>query len=590
MLTTIIKEKDNNYYINIEDDNNIKTISVIHSKKNKTRCLKEEEAIYLLETILSSELTYNGKYNEYDVYLDESNNKRFFKNNREDFRMFFYNNGVDYIKYKNSNTNSKVKKFKVRVGLTTFVVISVIAVAATFPKYRYMVIDPIYNEEIALEDTENLIINSKYLDEDDKEFLYNEEFLNDVLKFSNNNRNYSLREKLNNIKINTYKKDDKPHSTGYYNSIEPNHIYICEDVTKDNIENYKSTLSHEFVHLLQNESDYLYIHEASAELMSNEYYDSKLESYIPEVIRLKVLMEIIGPKPILECNFKEDDSSFNEAINKYLDEKDANRLLDLFKSSSDEFWDDEKEDIINIEVDELLAKMYKNKTGYDIRTDKLIIAIYQNSSFLERCYFNQNKEAFAKGVELDRRRIDLGTTTIEDVLENDDIESYYYLYNKTLSEEEYNAFPINEIDNYNKLSVSYKPIESVTLDFNNEERKYYTVEGLSYTQEEALEKGFLSKIYTYSKGETVTNFNDIDLNNCSYLKINFKDGSIGETTYNKKSNSWGSVIRYKFESIYAPSIKDKFEEQFNHDESKNIEILDINEEYVKNDKSEVKLI
>ena len=44
MIAAIINEKDNNYYLNVEEENNTKIINVIYSRKNKTRCLSKEEA------------------------------------------------------------------------------------------------------------------------------------------------------------------------------------------------------------------------------------------------------------------------------------------------------------------------------------------------------------------------------------------------------------------------------------------------------------------------------------------------------------------------------------------------------------------
>lgn len=597
MLAGIIKEKDNNFFINIEDKNNIKTISIIHSKKNKTRCLKEEEAILLLETILSSNLTYKEKYNDYDVYLDEADNKRFFKNGKEDFKMFFYNNGIDYIKYKNSSKEEKTKKFKISVGKTLFTIILGSTIILSFPKYRYGVIDPLYNQEITIDDTKELIYNSNYLSTDEKVFLYNEDFLNDVLEISNDNRNYSLREKLKDIEIYTYDKNNKPHTLGYYNSIEPNMIYICDEALPTDSEKYYDTLSHEFVHLLQNESDYLYIHEASAELMSNEYYYSKLDSYLPEVIRLKVLMEIIGPKPIMQCNFEDNDKALEEAISKYLNEEDTNKLLDLFRSDSDDFSDFVKEDKINDEVDKLLAKMYKNKTGNDINTDKLIRLIYRDDLFIKRCYFNQNREEFEKETILETKRVDLGTTTIEKVINSNEVESYYYLDTKKMSEKEYELLSPQEQEKYLDKSITYSPIGEVSIEIDDnapimydENNISYIVHGNKYNKREAIDLGYLKKEIVLTSGKTVTDFNDIELNKCSALKIKFKDGSIGETTHNKSTDTWGSVITYKFEDIKVPSIKEKFSDQFNKEESKNIEILDMYEDYVKNEKSEVKLI
>lgn len=590
MLAAIIKENDNSYYLHLEKENNINTISIIHSKKNKAKCLTEEEAITLLDTILSSELTYKEKYMDYDIYLDESNNKRFFKNGKEDFLMFFFNNGIEYIKYKSKGKHSKVRKFKIGVGQVTFLIVSGIAVALTIPKYRYMIIDPLYSKEIAIEDTENLISDSIYLSNENKKYLYNEVFINDVLEISNNNRNYSLREKLTNVDIEEYTKEDKPDAVGYYNSLEPSVIYIRDDLDPNDEESYYATLSHEFVHLLQNESSYLYIHEASAELMSSEYYNSKVTSYVPEVIRLKVLMEIIGPKPILECNFDEDDKSFEKAIKTYLSEEDANRLLELFKSTSDDFTDDEKEFKINEEVDALLATMYKNKTGYDIRTDRLINGIYQNDYSIKRCYFNQTRVEFSQDIELEKRRIDLGKTTIDEAVNSNEVVEYQYTDTKTCTEGEYVLLPMAELTSYDTMSIAYTPIVPVTINFENENKKYYIVEDNYYTQEEAVNEGFLEKRFILSRSKTVTDFNDIDLNHCNNLKLIYNDGSFGETSYNIKTKTWGSVIRYKIDYIKAPSIKEKFSDQFNKEESKNIEILDMYEEYVKNDKSEVKLI
>lgn len=97
MLAGIIQEKENHYYIYIEEEKNKNTISVIHTNKDKTKCLTEEEAKELLKTILSSALTYHEKQGEYDVYLDESDNKRYFKNGKENYNLFFENNGISAI-------------------------------------------------------------------------------------------------------------------------------------------------------------------------------------------------------------------------------------------------------------------------------------------------------------------------------------------------------------------------------------------------------------------------------------------------------------------------------------------------------------
>ena len=588
MLAGIIKEKDNNYYINLNNED--KTISIIHSNRNKTKCLTEEEAIYLLEKILSSNLTYKEKYNDYDVYLDEANNKRYFKDGTEDFKMFFYNNGINYIKYKLFDKNNISKLFRINKEETIFVIIIGIAAILLIPEYRYKFIDSIYSNEITYDTAKELIMDSENLTIEDKIYLCNEDFLNDVINVSNSNRNYSLREKLNNIKINNYEEEDKPHTLGYYSSLEPNVIYMREDIIPDNFDSYKDTLSHEFVHLLQNESEYLYIHEASAELLSYEYYNDKVNSYEEEVLRLRVLMEIIGPQPILECNFSENDSSFEKAIKEYLEEDDAKRLLELFKSCSDDFYDQEKETKINNEVDSLLSTMYFNKYNKDINNDELIKAIYKNNYSIKRYYFNQNKEGFSEEITLNRKNIELDKISIDEVINSDKVKEYTYTDTKYLTEEEYNKITMEELTTYDTMSVVYKPLNVITIEIDKDNKTMYTANGINYTQEEALKEGYLEKIFVLSRSKTVDKFEDIELDKCDSLKITFKNGTYGETTHNKDMNTWGSVIRYKIDYTTEPSIKEKFKDQFSDTSSKNIEILDIIEENAKNDKSEVKLI
>lgn len=592
MLAGIIKEKDNNYYINLEEKNNIKTISVIHSKKNNTRCLREEEAILLLETILSSNLTYKEKYNDYDVYLDETENKRYFKDGKEDFKMFFYNNGIDYIKYKNKDNKKKstIKKFRININETVFLIVVSATLALMIPKYRYKFIDSIYNNEITYESAKELIMNSNHLSIEDKIYLSNEDFINDVIELSDNNRNYSLREKLNNIEIINFEEEERPHTLGYYNSLEPNIIYLRDDITSENYLNYRDTLSHEFVHLLQNESDYLYIHEASAELISYEYYNDDISSYIDEVLRLRVLMEIIGPKPILECNFYDNDSSFEKEIKKYLDENDSKRLLELFKSSSDDLYDGENETIINKEIDSLLSTMYYNKNKKDIKDDKMIKAIYNGDRSIKRYYFNQNKKEFDQEIKLNRRTYELEKETIDDVKNSDKVEYYTYSDSKRFEEKTYQSLTVKEISNYDEVSISYRPTNGITMSFDDDNNINYYINGENYNQNEAYENGYLEKIFILTKSKTVNSFKDIDLNNCSNLKITYKDGTIGQTTYNKTTKTWGPVIKFKIEYDIEPSIKNKFSNQFSNETSKNIEILDMIDEESKNEKSEVKLI
>ena len=110
MLVSIIKEQMNNYYINLEDKGDRKIISIIKSNNKDTKYIKKDEAINLLKRILSTKLTFLRKEDEYDVYVDEVDNKRYFKNGKENYVLFFINNGINAIEYDNEGEKGTEKK------------------------------------------------------------------------------------------------------------------------------------------------------------------------------------------------------------------------------------------------------------------------------------------------------------------------------------------------------------------------------------------------------------------------------------------------------------------------------------------------
>ena len=101
MLLGIIRNETNNedYYIQLNVKNNVDELSIIHVNDNIVEPLSKDKARNLFKTLLSSKLTYKGKEEEYDVYLDEANNQRYFKDGKENYFMFLENNGEDAIRY-----------------------------------------------------------------------------------------------------------------------------------------------------------------------------------------------------------------------------------------------------------------------------------------------------------------------------------------------------------------------------------------------------------------------------------------------------------------------------------------------------------
>ena len=155
MLAGIIQEKENHYYIYIEEEKDKNTISVIHSNKENTKCLNEEEAKELLKTILSSALTYQEKQGEYDVYLDEADNKRYFKNGKENYNLFFENNGISAIEY--NNPLDKLERIAKRFIISVAPMIFSFTLGINMGKLidmpiDYKVLDSIPTEEITVQD------------------------------------------------------------------------------------------------------------------------------------------------------------------------------------------------------------------------------------------------------------------------------------------------------------------------------------------------------------------------------------------------------------------------------------------------------
>ena len=54
--------------------------------------------------------------------------------------------------------------------------------------------------------------------------------------------------------------------------------------------------------------------EACAEIIAYEYYDAPVDSYLEEVKRTRVLMEIVGSDPVWQSNFSGDSSKLHELL------------------------------------------------------------------------------------------------------------------------------------------------------------------------------------------------------------------------------------------------------------------------------------
>ena len=391
----------------------------------------------------------------YKVYYDEHNNlKHYIKNGIEDFRMFFYNNGVDVSLYKGEDrlpTRSEAKKIEIKnkagnVVLSIIVSFVMCCLITTWGiTAPYMSNEIIYAasdsfgfdlESCDINKAKEFINSSPYIDNDIKEFLANDSLLNDVFANYNDKMKYIVNARLKDINIKNFNNIFEPNVNGKYNLIELNTIRTANSLEYKSDEWY-DVLGHEFVHLLQSyDTDLIYLTEASAELISSEYFGLKMDAYYDAVLNLKLLIDTIGPESIWKLVFTGDEEDFKNILQVNLSENEYNTLYEYFKISPADIKDEQ----IHIEIRALINKCYKNMYGIDMKDD---YSIYSHDKYYihKTAYFNE-----------DKMKTQTISTPIYRVCDAGVIDyKKGYWYQKEVSKEEY-----------------YKILNDKTLDINKE--------------------------------------------------------------------------------------------------------------------------
>ena len=530
MLIGIIKEKqyDDNYYIHLNKKDDYNELSIIHVNNDIIEFLPRNKAKDLLKTLLSSRITYKEKENDYDIYLDEANNKRYFKNGKENYFMFLEHNGLDAVKYITKKSKLDLNKsYQIIAGGLIFTVFfSTVAISClAFNDIKYKD-DSSYllaiDNPITVNEMIDLVIDSPHLNIDERELLCNEIFFSFVLENSEGKpRTYHLREALTNINIKSFNAEEFKGALGYYNNTSINTIHVLNNIDK-NKEQYNDVVAHEFVHLMQDQNKYYYIIEASAEMMEYEFFDQPCDGYTDMVRRVKVLMDIVGPQPVIECNFKGNTTSFENSIKQYLSEEDANKMLELLSTPATEIYKTkEKTNKVNTGIDELLGKMYKNKTGKNIKDDILIQQIY-NTNPVNRVYFNPNKAEYYENFLLPSKRININEIDMEDALNSNSIK--YFQYSQRVS----------KIVGDNK--------------------------------------------YKYYQSQITKDISKVPTGHNKYVTIMFNDETMGTAMFDIEKGKWSKITHYKLINQYAPPIPEKFPTQarnpyeFGEDDEEKIEV------------------
>lgn len=295
----------------------------------------------------------------------------------------------------------------------------------------------------------NQIKHSSKLNDDEKDILLNDELLHDVcLSYYDTYMEIEIPKRFKNLDIKTFSDSDLENeylenSTGYYTLGSPGTLHVRDyEEDKSNPYEFLKVISHEYAHLLQSPSKYVYIKESAAEIMSSEYYNIDISGYNNECIVLKILMEIIGSEPIWEATIIGNDSKLEKSIKELLTEEDANKLLDLFKKTPSEFKDGEEE-IANSEIYKYLRQMYYNKTNGEMFADQLICSIYLGQD-KNRLYFDTDRRT-------DPDKYEIYTISLDDALSKGIIEEHYYeVYSDEDTNEKY-KISISEDEVYDKI-------------------------------------------------------------------------------------------------------------------------------------------
>ena len=368
------------------------------------------------EFFLSSDNTILKNCGKYQVILDNKTGfKHYFWHNQEDFQMFFQNNGEDAIQFLDNNRHrrrgklsTKEKLFRVgkkvirctctgllciMFAISTLNAIAILKYPQRVTSFRTIpMVEWIFGkQDITSAELIKKIYGSSRLSDEDKAFLANKDYLEDILPYVNSSNAAKLlyREKFCNIGVKEFDNEDKAYA-GYYMSIDCNSLYIAKQY--QNTSFYNDVLSHEYVHLSQSFCYYNVIAEACAEIISEEYFiGARAQSYPDEVYLVKKLMEIIGPEPILEYNFTGNFQKIADGVKPYLTSKEYDTFLDSLKTPN--VTSDDYDETINksklSDCNQLLDKVYEKKFGCSIMEDPVIPHLHDYS--LVRYYFNKCK-------------------------------------------------------------------------------------------------------------------------------------------------------------------------------------------------------
>lgn len=546
----IINYKNKIIYVDLEDNN---LLCYYYHNKGK-RIISITTVLELFKNLFDkSKEEFIKQDGNYSVFVNkETGYKHFYKDGKEDILKFFLTNGTDGILYKGPDINDKYLKVRKFVNKKTNIVIVLSLILATVISSSAITnldnkdekvqeeieeldsasLETEYNEYYDFESLSNAIKSPLNVGKLRKDILYNEELIRDICNTPmSEDVIKSLEEKVTDIEIVPFTEEDDLENLakiqqglapaiGYYKPLEPNIIHVKDLLASD-------TIFHEFAHLLQANSEYSYIQEACGEIIAHEYYGCEIDSYIEEVKRMQVLMEIIGSEAIWNINFSGDDSKFDDIILENLSIEEYGELYGILITPVNILTEEDREKL-NASFDTILSDLYSNIYHESIEDNEIIQNIYKvgydknlrTNMKNQRHYFNDIDDSFDIADFVYSEYMTFQEAEDKGLIEVEmEVSSHV-----DITEEEYEERLENNQDAYSR----YEPLEGIKRKLNPETLESKWIEeanGKEYTTEEALEQGLIRKRYYYIDKQVV-DYRNVDVD------AKMKAGSIDGISWN----------------------------------------------------------
>ena len=413
-------------------------------------CIEDLSSIFSFFSLSKNHSPFQ-KEGKYDVCTDYSSGfKHYFINGKEDFYSFFIQNGTSTTVYKGDKTPFNLNDLRFFSSGEKVVICSFIAcllISGMTPNlvrsYQVPAQDVIVEsiQDYTLEQIRDYIYSSPFLSIEEKNFLYNPEYLSLVIDTVNQSNvaknNFSTY--FHNISIEPLilEEDNKGPSGGRYKLSTPSTLYVSS--YKELNDGNKDTVAHEYVHLCQDTTGYDLIIESCAEIISHEFFGHNTErSYYSQVKLVKKLMEIIGTDAIWYYNFTGDFSKIEEQVRPYLSEDEYCDFLDTLTFDYVNHMENRPKEK---RFQELLEIMYQNKYHEDMKDNPIFEYIDMGGFHLHRYYFNPALKS--ESYYLDYENGSYQTMSCEEAMEAD-ILQIYAVHKTPITQEE--AFQLLDSD------------------------------------------------------------------------------------------------------------------------------------------------